>query len=113
MLILITVRIFVLHEIAHPFWMLCVLLLNAVTFSLFGFIIGMWPTTSRKYRRGSARDPRFLGAVPGGGVVDLQDRVETEILSDSGPSRTLCLLAGMALHSVLLQKAGRRFERQV
>ena len=41
-LILVTARAFVPYEIAHPFWMLCFLLLTAVTFSLFGFIIGIW-----------------------------------------------------------------------
>lgn len=41
-LILVTARFFVPYEIAHPFWMLCFLLLTAVTFSLFGFIIGLW-----------------------------------------------------------------------
>ncbi|NUS60988.1 MAG: ABC transporter permease [Lysobacter sp.] len=41
-LILVTARLFVPYEIAHPFWMLCFLLLTAVTFSLFGFIIGIW-----------------------------------------------------------------------
>ena len=29
-------------HIAHPFWMLAFLLLTAVTFSLLGFIIGIW-----------------------------------------------------------------------
>ena len=29
-------------QIAHPFWMLAFLVLTAVTFSLFGFIIGIW-----------------------------------------------------------------------
>src|SRR4249919_2603522 len=41
-LILVTARAFVPYEIQHPFWMLCFLLLTAVTFSLFGFIIGIW-----------------------------------------------------------------------
>jgi ABC-2 type transport system permease protein len=41
-LILITARFFVAYEIAHPFWMVCFLVLTAVTFSLFGFIIGIW-----------------------------------------------------------------------
>lgn len=41
-LILLTARFFVPYEIAHPFWMVCFLLLTAVTFSLFGFIIGLW-----------------------------------------------------------------------
>src|SRR6476620_7751011 len=40
-LILVTARVFVPYEIAHPFWMLCFLLLTAVSFSLFGFIIGL------------------------------------------------------------------------
>ncbi|MDZ4811693.1 MAG: ABC transporter permease [Pseudomonadota bacterium] len=41
-LILLTARIFVPYEILHPIWMLCFLLLTAITFSLFGFIIGLW-----------------------------------------------------------------------
>jgi ABC-2 type transport system permease protein len=41
-LILATARLFVPYEIAHPFWMLFFLVLTAVTFSLFGFIIGIW-----------------------------------------------------------------------
>lgn len=42
LIILVTARLFVPFEIAHPFWMLTFLLLTAVTFSLFGFIIGIW-----------------------------------------------------------------------
>jgi ABC-2 type transport system permease protein len=42
LLILVTARLFVPFEIAHPFWMLTFLLLTAITFSLFGFIIGVW-----------------------------------------------------------------------
>ena len=41
-LILVTARLFVPYEIAHPLWMLGFLVLTAVTFSLFGFIIGIW-----------------------------------------------------------------------
>jgi ABC-2 type transport system permease protein len=41
-LILVTARVFVPYEILHPFWMLSFLVLTAVTFSLFGFIIGLW-----------------------------------------------------------------------
>jgi ABC-2 type transport system permease protein len=41
-LILVTARAFVPYEILHPFWMLSFLVLTAVTFSLFGFIIGLW-----------------------------------------------------------------------
>jgi len=40
--ILITARLFVSYEIAHPLWMLLFLVLTSVTFSLFGFIIGLW-----------------------------------------------------------------------
>jgi ABC-2 type transport system permease protein len=41
-LILITARFFVDFEIAHPLFMVTFLVLIAVTFSLFGFIIGIW-----------------------------------------------------------------------
>jgi ABC-2 type transport system permease protein len=41
-IILITARIFVDYEIAHPFWMAGFLVLTALTFSLFGFILGVW-----------------------------------------------------------------------
>ena len=47
-LILATARLFVPYEIAHPFWMLCFLLLTAVSFSLFGFIIGLWADDFQK-----------------------------------------------------------------
>ncbi|MBC3767170.1 ABC transporter permease [Neptunicella marina] len=40
-LILITARFFVDYEILHPIWMLSFLVLTAVTFSLFGFILGI------------------------------------------------------------------------
>ena len=48
LLILATARLFVPYEIAHPFWMLCFLLLTAVSFSLFGFIIGLWADDFQK-----------------------------------------------------------------
>jgi ABC-2 type transport system permease protein len=41
-LILATAALFVPLQIAHPFWMLAFLVLTALTFSLFGFIIGIW-----------------------------------------------------------------------
>ncbi|RBA24276.1 ABC transporter permease [Herminiimonas fonticola] len=47
-LILATARLFVSFEIAHPFWMITFLILTAVTFSLFGFIIGIWATGFEK-----------------------------------------------------------------
>jgi ABC-2 type transport system permease protein len=40
-LILLTARLFVPYGIAHPLWMVAFLILTAVTFSLFGFIIGV------------------------------------------------------------------------
>ncbi|MBO9828874.1 ABC transporter permease [Xanthomonas sp. A2111] len=42
LLILLTARSFVPYEIAHPLWMFGFLVLTALTFSLFGFIIGVW-----------------------------------------------------------------------
>jgi ABC-2 type transport system permease protein len=47
-LILVTARIFVPYEVQHPGWMLCFLLLTAITFSLFGFIIGLWADDFQK-----------------------------------------------------------------
>ena len=41
-IILLTAAVFVPIEIAHPLWMASFLVLTAVTFSLFGFIIGIW-----------------------------------------------------------------------
>ena len=47
-LILVTARVFVPYEIAHPLWMLAFLILTSVTFSLFGFIIGLWADDFQK-----------------------------------------------------------------
>ena len=41
-IILLTANLFVTVEIAHPLWMLAFLVLTSVTFSLFGFILGIW-----------------------------------------------------------------------
>ena len=41
-IILATAGLFVPLEVAHPFWMALFLVLTAITFSLFGFIIGIW-----------------------------------------------------------------------
>jgi ABC-2 type transport system permease protein len=41
-LVLATAALFVPLNIAHPIWMVAFLVLTAVTFSLFGFIIGVW-----------------------------------------------------------------------
>ena len=42
LIILATASLFVPLQIAHPFWMIFFLLLTALTFSLFGFVIGLW-----------------------------------------------------------------------
>ncbi len=42
LVILATARLFVPFSIEHPLWMVAFLLLTSLTFSLFGFIIGLW-----------------------------------------------------------------------
>ena len=42
LIILATSALFVPLQINHPFWMLAFLVLTAVSFSLFGFILGVW-----------------------------------------------------------------------
>lgn len=42
LVILATASFFVPIQIQHPFWMMLFLVLTAATFSLFGFIIGIW-----------------------------------------------------------------------
>jgi ABC-2 type transport system permease protein len=42
LVILATATLFVPIEIKHPFWMIAFLVLTATTFSLFGFITGIW-----------------------------------------------------------------------
>ena len=42
LIILATARLFVDFGILHPVWMLAFLVLTSITFSLFGFIIGIW-----------------------------------------------------------------------
>ena len=41
-IILLTANLFVPIQIAHPFWMLLFLVLTALSFSLLGFILGIW-----------------------------------------------------------------------
>jgi len=48
LLILVTARAFVPYEIAHPFWMITFLVLTSVSFSLFGFILGLWADSFEK-----------------------------------------------------------------
>jgi len=42
LIILATARLFVPFSIMHPVWMLGFLILTSITFSLFGFVIGIW-----------------------------------------------------------------------
>jgi len=48
LVILATAGLFVPLEIAHPWWMLLFLILTCISFSLFGFIIGLWATDFEK-----------------------------------------------------------------
>ncbi len=41
-IILCTARLFVSFSVAHPLWMMVFLVLTSVTFSFFGFLIGLW-----------------------------------------------------------------------
>ncbi|PQM56863.1 MAG: sugar ABC transporter permease [Rhodobacteraceae bacterium] len=47
-LILLTATAFVSFEIQHPLWMLILLIITGTTFSLFGFIIGLWASNWEK-----------------------------------------------------------------
>lgn len=47
-IILITASFFVDLRIAHPVWMLSFLVLTCISFSLFGFIIGLWADSFEK-----------------------------------------------------------------
>jgi ABC-2 type transport system permease protein len=48
LIILATAELFVPVQIAHPYWMMLFLVLTALTFSLFGFIIGIWADNFEK-----------------------------------------------------------------
>lgn len=48
LIILATASLFVPLQIAHPVWMLVFLVLTSVTFSLIGFIIGLWADSFEK-----------------------------------------------------------------
>ena len=47
-LILVTARVFVPYEVMHPVWVVAFLVLTSVTFSMFGFIIGLWADSFQK-----------------------------------------------------------------
>lgn len=48
LIILATAGLFVPLEVAHPIWMLFFMVMSAITFSLFGFIIGIWADNFEK-----------------------------------------------------------------
>lgn len=48
LIILATAGFFVPLQIMHPFWMLAFLILTCISFSLFGFIIGLWADNFEK-----------------------------------------------------------------
>ena len=48
LLILLTAHLFVDYQIVHPFYMFGFLVLTALTFSLFGFILGLWADNFEK-----------------------------------------------------------------
>ncbi len=48
LIILATARLFVPYGILHPLWMIAFLVLTSLTFSLFGFIIGIWADNFEK-----------------------------------------------------------------
>jgi len=52
LIILITARVFVPFQILHPVWMLAYLVLTSLSFSLFGFIIGLLSDTWEKLQIG-------------------------------------------------------------
>jgi len=47
-IILVTARVFVSFSVAHPLWMIASLVLTSITFSFFGFIIGIWADSWEK-----------------------------------------------------------------
>ncbi|MFW1676193.1 ABC transporter permease [Pontibacter sp. JAM-7] len=47
-LILLTARLFVDYSLDHPLWVVGFLLLTSITFSMFGFIIGIWADDFQK-----------------------------------------------------------------
>ena len=48
LIILATSAFFVPLQVLHPFWMVVFLVLTALTFSLFGFVLGIWATSWEK-----------------------------------------------------------------
>ena len=57
LIVLATAGLFVPLRIEHPVWMVIFLVLTAVTFSLFGFLIGIWADGFEKLQVDSAAHP--------------------------------------------------------
>lgn len=47
-IIVVTARLFVPFGVEHPLWMVAFLVLTSVTFSLFGFVLGVWADSFEK-----------------------------------------------------------------
>jgi ABC-2 type transport system permease protein len=60
LIILATAALFVPIEIQHPVWMAAFLILTATTFSLFGFIIGIWANGFDRHAAASVADDHPL-----------------------------------------------------
>ena len=104
--ILATAAPFVPLRVAHPIWMVTFLVLTAVTFSMFGFIIGIWADGFEKLQTipllvitpltflgGSFYSIRILPPVwqmSGGRVVDFQNGLSTQKLAASHHRPHLC-----------------------
>jgi ABC-2 type transport system permease protein len=69
LIILATASVFVPLHIAHPVWMILFLILTAVTFSLFGFIIGIWADGFEKLQL----IPMLLGQHAAAAVAEALD----------------------------------------
>ena len=59
-IILLTANLFVSITILHPFWMIAFLILTATSFSLLGFILGIWADNWEKLKAGDHHDPNVL-----------------------------------------------------
>jgi ABC-2 type transport system permease protein len=81
LIILATSGLFVPLEIQHPLWMLMFLVLTALTFSLFGFVLGFGPTASRSCS--SSRSHRHAPDLPRRQL--LLDRHAPAVLADGHP----------------------------
>jgi len=88
LIILATAGLFVPIQVAHPVWMVAFLLLTAVSFSLFGFIIGVWADNFEKLQIIPllvVTPLVFLGGLSGGGLVVWAKRLRMETARAAAP----------------------------